>query len=177
MYMESVLQLNEKAMEEEEERRFERLLDKLNLDEQLLLMSQEGEEGEKEHVERQEKRNRAQQGAHLASDVTQEAELDRMARRSEEEARTLEEADPSSRADSQVVLKMLLDEAKARHDEFKAELRDRHLVFLETLRQKAVDLHLEAEVKRKAEWAAGDKKLPASAEMLRRLPACAHPRP
>eukprot|EP00961_Rhodomonas_salina_P286688 3874178-Rhodomonas_salina.1 len=170
-YMASVQEQREQELELEEERRFDRILQKLDIDDRLERITQAAEEEERQNVERQDRRSRMQQENHVISDMTEEEQLEQLARLSEQAAREEEEGDlDDSHGDSKIVLQKLLEEAKAKHEEFKKELRERHLWFVEKLRQTAVNLNTEAEKKRKEEWAAGDRTFKESNEILNRFP-------
>ena len=169
LYMQSVLEHQERILEEQEMQKLEGCLGSHDLNVQLNRDSKEAVEFEQDQQEQRTRRMEALEQAHCWSDsvLEQEKELERIASELEENDRILHNAElVGSLTDGKEALRMLLKAATEKDKEVKAELKERHDIFVSQVHEQVVHMHVEAEKARRREWKKRDLTFRRSEELL-----------
>jgi hypothetical protein len=167
LYMESVLEQQERVLEEQEEEKQEACLGHYDLNRQLDSAGDEAIEAEADQNEQRKRRKAAVEHAHAISHLGEEEVLEALAREQEEEDRRAHIADlVGSVSDGKEGLRMIIQQAKKVDDKVQMELKERHDIFATQINEQVLLMHVEAEKARRREWAKRDLSFHRSSELL-----------
>lgn len=167
LYMQSVLEHQERILEEQERERLEGCLGSYDMNAQLTSDAKEAVEFERDQNEQRARRMAALEQAHAESALEEEAELARIASEFEEKDRIAHNADlVGSLTDGKEAMRMLFKAATEKDKEVKTELQERHDIFVAQVNEQVVHMHVEAERARRREWAKRDLSFRRSEELL-----------
>ena len=153
LYMLSVLEQQERILEEQESQKFESCLGEHVLKVQLATDGDDAIQAEADQNEQRQRRVRLLEKEHLAQ-TEQAAAMERLAAEQEEEDRRNNVADlVGELSDSKTPLRVIMRAATKQDDKAKRELQERHDIFHEQVKEQVVHMHVEAEKARRREWA------------------------
>ena len=167
LYMHSVLEQQERVLEEQERDKLEECLGSYKLQMQIAADSKEAIEDEEDQNQQRARRLAAEEQLHAHSRLEEEAALERLAREQEEEDHLANNADlVGTLMDGKEAMRLLVQRAQNEHEVLQKELKERHDIFVSQVNEQVVLLHVEAEKARRREWAKRDLTFHRSEELL-----------
>jgi hypothetical protein len=152
-FMSSVLEQQERILEEQENEKFETCFENYTTNIQLSLEGKDAFEFEADQNEQRVRRMIAEEQAHARSQTEEEMALERMAREQEEADHRANNADlVESSNDGKEAMRIFLKASKEKHENVQTELKERHDMFISKVNEQVLLLHVEAEKARRREW-------------------------